>query len=163
VGHLPAFVRDKLGFLRTSAERYGDVVRLRLGTETYLLRDPADIQHVLETNHLNYEKTPRLTGSGGKRVSGDGLLTSSAAAHRSQRLTLQPVFHRAAIEAFAAPILDATRRVLAGWARENEVDVAAEMMRLAHQSIGKALFASISWAPTAGWPRRSRCDGATST
>ncbi len=91
LGHLPAYLPDKLGFLTRCAERYGDIVKLRMGTPTYLLNNPDDIKHVLETNHANYTKTSRLTSQRGKWLSGDGLLTSSGQAHLTQRRMMQPV------------------------------------------------------------------------
>ena len=85
VGHLPWFLADKLGFLRSCAARYGDVVKLRIGEPTYLLTNPADIQHVLIDKALSYSKTRRLTSERGKRLSGSGLQTSFGPEHLRQR------------------------------------------------------------------------------
>jgi len=49
VGQLPAFLADKLGFLMRCAEEYGGIVRLDFGGTTYLVNEPEDIRHVLET------------------------------------------------------------------------------------------------------------------
>ncbi|HEX9563643.1 MAG TPA: hypothetical protein VF981_06720, partial [Gemmatimonadaceae bacterium] len=70
VGHAPAFLRDKLGFLSRCAATYGDVVRLDIGGRTYLVSGPEDVKHVLVSNAANYEKTPRLTGVQGRRFFG---------------------------------------------------------------------------------------------
>src|SRR5438128_11996799 len=81
VGHLPAFLYDKLGFLSRCAATYGDVTTLNIGEPTFLLTSPEDIKHVLVLNPDNYVKSPRMTSARGKRFSGAGLLTSVGAAH----------------------------------------------------------------------------------
>jgi len=129
LGHLPAFLNDKLGFLTRCAEQYGDTVPLQIGEPTYLLNDAADIQHVLIDNSANYGKTWRLTSPRGKRFSGNGLHTSYGAQHLRQRRMLQPVFSRRAIEEqFFEVMLDRTRRRMEAWTLRSggEVDLAAE-------------------------------------
>jgi hypothetical protein len=69
VGHLPQFMRDRLGFLTRCAETDAAVALLRLDTDAYLLLDADDIKHVLESNHPNYDKTPRLTSARGRELS----------------------------------------------------------------------------------------------
>ena len=87
LGHLPQFLRDKLGFLSRCAAGGADAVALRIGAPTLLLNSPEDIKHVLMTHADNYEKTTRLTGGRGRRLSGEGLLTSTGDAHLRQRRT----------------------------------------------------------------------------
>lgn len=48
IGDLQAFLADKLNFLLKQAQEHGDVVPMRLGGHTLLLRDHEDICHVLE-------------------------------------------------------------------------------------------------------------------
>jgi len=143
VGHLPAFLHDKLGFLTRCAEQYGDTVPLHIGEPTYLLNDAADIQHVLIDNSANYGKTWRLTSPRGKRFSGNGLHTSFGAEHLRQRRMLQPVFSRNAIEElFFDVMLDRTLRRIEAWSMQpcTEVDVAAETESLALSIILRSIF-----------------------
>ena len=140
IGHLPAFLAHKLGFLTRCAEQYGEIVKLNLGMPTYLLNNPDDIQHVLATNHANYMKTGRLTSRRGRWLSGDGLLTSSGARHREQRLLMQPLFHQHVIAAFGDRIAVGIERMLARWKDGARLDIAAEMMTLAHEIIGRIVF-----------------------
>jgi cytochrome P450 len=140
IGHLAAFLSDKLGFLEACAARYGEIVRLQIGETTFLLNDPGDIQHVLSTNHRNYSKSSRLTSRRGRRLSGEGLLTSSGPAHTRQRRIMQPVFHRTAIAPFADVILECVEQRLAAWKPGEEVDIAADMAQLAQQIMGGILF-----------------------
>lgn len=116
VGHAPAFLRDKLGFLTRCAAEYGDVVRLRIGGRTYLITSPDDIKHVLVSSSDNYEKTARLTGPRGRRFFGDGLVTAIGAEHLRQRRMLQPVSHRQVVERFGGVVADCAQRMLARWA-----------------------------------------------
>jgi cytochrome P450 len=143
LGHLPAFLSDKLGFLTRCAEKYGDTVPLQIGEPTYLLNDAADIQHVLIDNSANYSKTWRLTSPRGKRFSGNGLHTSFGAEHLRQRRMLQPVFSRNAIEElFFDVMLDRTRRRMEAWTMPpcGEVDLAAETESLALSIILGSIF-----------------------
>lgn len=140
VGHLAAFLPDKLGFLTRCAERYGEIVKLHLGGPTYLLTNPDDVQHVLAANHANYTKTERLTSRRGRWLSGDGLLTSTGAFHREQRLLMQPLFHHHTIGAFADQISASIERMLAHWNDSSRLDIASEMTTLAHEIIGRIVF-----------------------
>jgi len=130
-----------LGFLTSCAERYGDVVPLRIGEPTYLLNDSADIQHVLIDNGSNYGKTRRLTSPRGKRLSGNGMHTSFGAEHLRQRRLLQPVFSRRTSGVFFEVMLGRTKRLMDKWIAESkEVDLASEMESLALAIILGSLF-----------------------
>lgn len=139
LGDLPEFIDDKLGFLLSRAASQGDVVPLRLGGPTLLLRHPEDIRHVLEVNPFNYEKTPRLTSRRGRWLSGHGLLTSGMRESRSRRRALQPVYASGTVAAFATTISAATDRHLHGWPTDGTVDLAAETMALAQRVMGLLL------------------------
>jgi cytochrome P450 len=125
LGHLPWFLADKLGFLSSCAARYGDVVKLRIGEPTYLLTNPADIQHVLIDKALSYTKTPRLTSARGKRLSGSGLQTSFGSEHLRRRRLLQPLFQRRSVETFYPVMLQKTGRWMARWAAGGAIDAAS--------------------------------------
>ena len=142
VGHLPWFLADKLGFLRSCAARYGDVVKLRIGEPTYLLTNPADIQHVLIDKALSYSKTRRLTSERGKRLSGSGLQTSFGPEHLRQRRLLQPLFQRRSVETFYPVMLQKTDHWLARRTGGGAMDAASEMESLALSIIIGALFGS---------------------
>ncbi|MBA3555455.1 MAG: cytochrome P450 [Gemmatimonadales bacterium] len=142
VGHLPAFLRDKLGFLTRAAERYGDVVRLDIGRTTFLLNDPDAIHHVLVANHANYGKTPRLTSRRGQRLSGKGLLTRSGTDHLLHRRRLQPIFHGPAVAFLADRIVESADRFMDRWSDGQELDLGREMMLWAHRIMGRLLFST---------------------
>jgi cytochrome P450 len=140
VGHAPAFLRDKLGFLSRCAADYGDVVKLDIGGLTYLVTHPDDVRHVLVSGSDNYEKTPRLTGERGRRFFGSGLVTAIGPAHLRQRRMLQPVFHRLVIERFATLITDSANAMLGRWTDGSVVDIHAEMLDVTQRITARALF-----------------------
>ena len=57
IGHALEILRDPFELAMRCGREYGDVVRLRFGTETfYLLLNPRDIEYVLRGNHRNFIK-----------------------------------------------------------------------------------------------------------
>lgn len=140
LGHAPAFLRDKLGFLTRCAAEYGDVVKLDIGGLTYLVTHPDDVRHVLVSGSDNYEKTPRLTGPRGRRFFGSGLVTAIGAAHLRQRRMLQPVFHRSVIDRFAMLIVDSADGMLAHWTDGAVIDVHEAMLDVTQRITARALL-----------------------
>jgi cytochrome P450 len=124
VGHAPLFLRDKLALLQGLARTGGPVAEVRLGPRRILLLcEPEDIRHVLVSNAKNYEKTRRLTEETGRSLLGRGLLTSTGAAHRPQRLLLQPLFHVRVLERFESVIRETCERAVAEWPSARELDL----------------------------------------
>ncbi|WNM61106.1 cytochrome P450 [Candidatus Nitrospira neomarina] len=140
LGHIPGFLWDRLGFLSRCASEYGDVVKLKIGETTFLLNNPEDIKHVLVTNSDNFDKGPRLTSPKGKRLSGEGLLTSLGSAHLRQRMMMQPVFYRTSINAFAETITSGVEKMIAEWKNGTELNIGQDMMELAQDNIIKTVF-----------------------
>lgn len=143
IGHVRAFLRDKLGFLSRCASEYGDVVKLEIGGRTYLLSGPDDIKHVLVSNSDNYEKTSRLISSRARRFFGDGLVTAVGPAHLRQRRMLQPLFHRAVVERFATLIVDGAEEMLDSWTIGAVVDVHQAMLDLTQRIMLRALLGDV--------------------
>jgi cytochrome P450 len=127
LGHLPQFMRDKVGFLSRCAQQYGPVVSLKLGKQTLLLSGPDDLKHILITNARNYVKTPRLHSQQGRSNLGDNLLTSSGTAHQKRRRLLTPLYHNILNEQIAGTIVAETRRVGSGWKSGDVVDMSSAM------------------------------------
>ena len=142
LGHLPAFLYDKLGFLSRCAATYGDVIKLNIGEPTFLLNNPEDITHVLVVNPDNFVKSPRMTSVRGKRLSGAGLLTSVGAVHLKQRRMMQPVFYRKTVESLSRTITDGIGKMLDRWTDGMEVDLGHEMIGLAQRSIVNTVLGS---------------------
>ncbi len=140
LGHLPWFLADRLAFLERCARTYGEVVKLNIGGETYLLTNPEDIKHVLVCNPDNYEKTPRLTSAAGRSVSGEGLLTASAGSHVRERRMLQPAFYRSRIAVFASTITSTAQETFDEWERGRPVEIGGSMAELARRVIIRTVF-----------------------
>ena len=131
--------RNPLAFLAGLADRYGDIARVPLGTETlYLFNHPDLVRDVLVTNHRNFHKGRGLERA--KMLLGTGLLTSEDEYHLRQRRLAQPAFHRQRVAAYGATMASyaAARRDRwrAGWV----IDVHREMMALTLAIVGKTLF-----------------------
>ena len=131
-------------FLLQIARLYGDVVRYPVGPlAVYLVVHPDGVKHVLQDNAKNYSKDTfqyNLLSS----ITGRGLLTSDGDFWLRQRRLAQPAFHRQRIAGFAGLMTGYAEAMLVRWdgyaARGEPIDVAAEMMHLALQIVGKALF-----------------------
>jgi len=131
-------------FLQRAAAQYGDVLRYPLGPlPVYMVSHPHGVKQILQDNARNYSKDTfqyNLLGT----ITGNGLLTSDGDLWRRQRRLTQPAFHRQRIVGFGALMTDAAQTMLARWATYavagRPIDIAAEMMHVALQIVGKALF-----------------------
>jgi len=144
LGHVPAFRRDPLGFLRRAVQEWGDVVALRIARRpAYLVWRPEHVQQVLQTNQRIYSKhgglLKRLTP-----VLGRGLVTSTGDLWRRQRRLVQPAFHPGALAAVGPGMTRAIGDLVERWRplaqRGAVVDVHHEMMRLTLCVVGETLF-----------------------
>ena len=141
LGDLPAARRDPLTF-HARAALAGDIVRLRLGRDVYLLNHPDHVQRVLHDNHTNYRKSFFYARM--KPLLGEGLLISEGGAWRRKRRLAQPAFHRERLATFAGIMVEHTNATLDRWSgaavRNEPLDVAAEMKRLTLTIVGHSLF-----------------------
>jgi cytochrome P450 len=138
-GNLPAFRRDRLGFLTGCARTYGDVVGLRFGPRRMMVVNHPDlVEEVLVANNRQYIKhfALRMTES----TLGNGLLTSEGDFWRRQRRLAQPAFHRERIAGHAAIMVAFAERLLESWADGQARDIQDEMMRVTLEIVAKTLF-----------------------
>ena len=141
--HLRAAARDPLGFYQRFWRQHGDIVRVHWHGEHYLTLcvAPDAAERVLQGNWTNYPK-----GFFYKRLSvftGQGLFTAEGDLWLKQRRLAQPAFHRARIADLAPLMSQTVSEMCERWAREptdEPFDVAQEMMQLALQIAGRALF-----------------------
>ncbi|MBI4228696.1 MAG: cytochrome P450 [Deltaproteobacteria bacterium] len=139
VGSLFDYFRDMLGFLRRTAQGYGDIAFFKLGSrQVYLLSHPDFIKDVLVTNNRNFQKSRALQRS--KIVLGEGLLTSEGETHLRERRIIQPVFHHKRIKTYADVMTDFASRIGEHWENGEVVDIHKEMMRLTLAIVTKTLF-----------------------
>jgi len=144
LGHLLDFRDDPLGMFERARREHGDLVRSQIaGRHVLFLYAPEHVHHVLVKNPANYEKATR--GYSLVRVLlKQGVLTSEGSHWRKQRRTMQPAFHRRAIEAFASAMVDAALDVVRDWASvadtSRDVDVHQAMNGLTLRVICEVLF-----------------------
>jgi cytochrome P450 len=146
VGHLFSFRRDVLGLLLDARERFGDVVRFRLGPSVFhLVAHPDLIRQVLQERTDQYDKETRSTGRI-RGMTGEGLLTAGGELWRRQRRLIQPAFRPVAVSGFLDGMAAATHAMLHRWERHaaagQPFDVASEMMRLTCTIVGRSLFST---------------------
>ena len=100
----------KLKTLVDLVQTYGDVVRMPVVIDIYLVTHPDHVKYVMQDNHLNYTK-----GFNYRRMEpflGKGLLTSEGEDHLRNRRLAQPAFHRQRIAGFAELMARHTDRML---------------------------------------------------
>jgi cytochrome P450 len=140
LGSLGDFRRDMLAFYTQTAKTYGDIVPYRLGMHRMcLLNHPEYTEKVLIADAKNYAKRTYVLNLL-VPVLGNGLLTSEGDFWLRQRRLIQPAFHKQRIGAFADVMVNYTLRMLDRWSDGQDLDMHAEMMRLALEIVGKTLF-----------------------
>jgi cytochrome P450 len=137
-------IRSPLDGYLTLNARYGDTVRVPLGRSSFfLLSRPEHAEHVLAANQDNYVKA--FTYRPLRALIGNGLLTSEGDDWRRHRRLVQPLFSRRDVAAFGPAMIEATQRMLTGWAAMqdgNIVNVFSRMSALALDIAGRALFST---------------------
>lgn len=137
------FKREPLQTLRQICDRYGDLVNFEIGRRNItIVRDPEYIEQILVKKRKNFTKdTPAYQNL--KLLLGEGLLTSEGDFWAKQRRIAQPGFHREKIASFAQIMTGVAEEIVTDWqllARQNPIDVAAEMQKAALKIMGLALL-----------------------
>ena len=139
LGHLLAFRKDPISFLMSAKEKYGDIVRFKIGgQDLFLFSHPDLIRDVLVTNHRNFVKGRALTWA--KRLLGKGPLTSVGEFHRRQRRLAQPASHRQRIASYATAMTAHAVRMRDQWKSGTTIDIHEAMMHLTLEIVATTLF-----------------------
>jgi cytochrome P450 len=149
VGVFPRARRDPLGFFLECARRYGDVIRMRLGSrEVYLLSHPDHVKRVLQDNARAYAKGPPAGRV--RALFGDSLTVADGERWRRRRRQVQPAFHPRQRAQFESAIALATDEMLERWRalaeRGELVDAVTEMRRLTQTIIIRSSFGDVAAA-----------------
>jgi cytochrome P450 len=133
-----AFGSDILGALTMVHAKYGDFVRTRLPMQLYFVSDPGCIEEILlkKADAFRKDRTSRLLA----RVVGNGLLVSEGEPWRRQRRLVQPAFHHRQLQSYAALMVGAIERAMAGWRGGEVRDLHAEMMAVTLSIVAESLF-----------------------
>lgn len=144
LSHLPRMRHNAAGYLLDAARRYGDLVFFDIPRNpAYFINHPDLVRQVLLDNHPNYSKKTMQYRSLSE-ITGQGLLTSDGALWMRQRRLVETAFGHSRMAAPDGVIAPAVQAMLERWegvARQGEpLDVDGEMLMLALEIIGKALF-----------------------
>jgi cytochrome P450 len=123
------------------AETYGDIAHYKIGpNHIVFLNHPEYIREVLVVQNDNFikERTVKRT----KMLLGEGMITSEGAAHRAQRLTAQPAFHRQRIGEYSSIIVEEAVHIRDSWRGGEQRDIAIDMMHLTLNIVARTLFAA---------------------
>ena len=138
VGHVPKFMLDPTGFLR-SLQPLGDVVRIRLaGMPVYVINSPDLLNQVLVADADKFTRG-RLFDKGRPLV-GDGLLTSTGELHARQRRLILPAFHRNQLREYADTMRAESLALTDPWRPGQTVAVHDDTYRLAARIVAKTLL-----------------------
>lgn len=139
--NLLSFRKNPTKFLEQISDKYGDLIKFKLGPQTVILLNHPDlIKDVLVTNHHKFIKGRGLQMA--KVVLGDGLLTSEHELHTRQRKMIQPAFNAKKISYYSEIMTDFTNKYLEKLKDGEQVDLSKDMMSLTLSIVCKALFDS---------------------
>ena len=145
LGHAPALLRDPLALLAVAGRR-GPLTIARLGpVRAYLVTDPALIRTILVRDAADYDKGFQFDTL--RALIGDGVGTSSGAAHRRNKKLVRSAFDHSAVERYAADMAGQTERFLdTRWApaaaERAVVDAALELRMLAMRLVTHSMSGS---------------------
>ncbi len=118
----------------------GDAVTYRIGPVVVVqLNHPEAVHDVLVTQHKSFRK-PKLLARVLGQWNGGGLVVSEGEAWQRKRRLVQPAFKPSRLAAHAGAVDAHTTRMLEGFPKRGELDVAAELNRLTLRVVADALF-----------------------
>ncbi len=136
---LLGFFRDTLGFLQSTAQRYGPFSYFRiLHQHLYLATDAEIVKDVLITRQSYFGRD--LGAIILRELVGDGLITRDEPDHKERRRILQPAFHREQIASYVEAMGLETKAALSAWPLHQPLNMGTEMRRITLAIIGSILF-----------------------
>lgn len=139
---------DPLSYLVAVSQRFGDTVAFPVpGPPALLLSDPADVRHVLQTSARSWGKQT-VQYAALARVTGPGLLASSAPEWIEHRRVAAPAFHHERLTAVGDQVRAAVDEAIAARlgvlaaGPGTTVDVADLTHRIGLDAVGRALFSA---------------------
>ena len=138
---LARYLRDPLDVM-DRCRAYGDVAHVRFpgNHDFYFLNRPDLIRQVLVDDAQSFVKGRALRA--GKRLLGEGLLTSEGADHLVRRRLIQPLFGKRRIRGYAPAVLEAADATASEWHDGQAIDLNGEMMRFALAVVARTIFAA---------------------
>lgn len=140
LGALAEFRADQPGFFVALREAYGDIVRLSMLNQRWVVLNHPDLVQALLVANADKVRKSRLDHAVLRRFIGRGLLISEGDFHRGQRKLMQPAFHHKRIEAYGQVTTDFTEWLAQSWHDGQTLDIHDEMTRLTLYIVGKVLY-----------------------
>lgn len=133
-----------LAFLMSLSQRYDKLAYFKAGSlPVFAVHHPDGVKLVLQERARSYSKDT-IQYRALATITGRGLLTSDGDHWHTQRRLAQPAFSKARIDALHSIVVPAVEGMLTRWDRACQtsapVDVDAEMMKVALEIVGRALF-----------------------
>lgn len=139
VRNIVRFAREQLTMLRDFADRYGDVVEMKvLGTPFFLISHPDDVEAVLVKHArvmLRDEYVVVL-----ERALGKGLLTSDGELWKRQRKLMAQAFVPKRIHAYGGAMVRVTDAALRPWRDGQTINLHQEISRVTMEVVADVLF-----------------------
>jgi len=132
--------RDFLGFLASSAERYGDIfcIQPAPSTRIFVLNSVDLVSEVLTRRADEFTKSKQTRFVVGKFL-GNGLVLSEGDQHARQRRLLQPTFGSKELTVMARDVVSETEALLKSWDSSQTVDIEPVMTALSLRVIRRFL------------------------
>jgi cytochrome P450 len=148
LGHVPALLRDPLGFL-ASLPGHGQLVRIRIGPvfRAVVVCDAELTRQVLREDDIFDKGGPIIDR--GRELVGNGLATCPHAEHRRQRRLMQPAFGHDRFPGYVRAMAEEIADAIGGWRDGQVLDVQAETMRLTMRVGMRTMFSAVLGAETA--------------
>ena len=139
-----AMFQNPLTILNKYHRTFGETFRFYLGglKEAIVTIDPAVIQHVLKTNHENYQKSDIQVKRMGHFL-GKGLLTTEGEAWKTQRRLIQKGFSAKQLDALSTIMQDSladSLRAFDARIQDGPVDIYPHMMEITFSMVARSLF-----------------------
>ncbi|MCA9579689.1 MAG: cytochrome P450 [Myxococcales bacterium] len=132
------FATGTLPFLRGMADRYGDVVQMKIfGKEYFLVSHPDDIENVLVKQAASMGRDEYIETL--KRTLGEGLLTSDGDLWKHQRKLMSQAFTPKRIRSYGDTMASVTEASL-HYRDGDLVNIHAEMSRITMEVVAAVLF-----------------------
>ncbi|ARF52804.1 cytochrome P450 [Streptomyces gilvosporeus] len=140
LGHALKLWRDPFGFM-TSLWKYGDLVRVDLGTMPVYVATSAKLVHEVTVRQArSFEKGrffDRL-----RSLAGNGLATANGDIHREHRRLIQPMFSKDHIAGYSGIMSDNARTLANAWTPGQEVELEQAMAEYAINTLASTMFST---------------------
>ena len=136
VGSLPTFMKDRLNFLLSLAEK-NEVYGFHIGLIPMILfNKPEHVQCILVEHADDFYKGRLMH----KAFTGNGLFISEGEFHRKQRKLMAPAFQPRQITSYVDTIVSYGEQIQQEWNDDAIIDLNQQMIALTMSVIGKVVF-----------------------